>query len=102
MTMLTRDIGKLVKTIFPETVASTGAGSVTILPTSDVGGHSLLIQATTGGFYLSPLTTALTSTNGWWLDEGELLNLAIEGNGFLSLMSTDAAGKFQMIVFRSV
>jgi uncharacterized membrane protein len=100
--MLVRDIGRTVKAIFPETVASTAASSVTVIPTSDVGGQNLLIQATTVGFYLSPLTTALTSTNGYWLDESESLHLAIAGKGYLSVMSTGADGKYQMIVFNSV
>ena len=100
--MLVRDIGRTVKAIFPETVASTAASSVTVIPTSDVGGQNLLIQATTVGFYLSPLTTALTSTNGYWLDESESLHLAIAGKGYLSVMSTDASGKYQMIVFDGV
>jgi hypothetical protein len=100
--MLIRDIGRTVRAIFPETAASTGAGSVTVIPSSDVGGYNLLIQATTKGFWLSPLTTALTSTNGYWLDESESLHLAIAGKGYLSVMSTDASGKYQMIVFNSV
>ncbi len=97
--MLVRDIGKTVKAIFAETPASTAASSVTVIPTSDVGGYNLLIQATTKGFWLSPLTTALTETNGFWLNEGESLELTIKGGGFLSVMSTAADGKYQMIVF---
>ena len=100
--MLVRDIGRTVKAIFAETPASTAASSVTVIPTSDVGGYNVLIQATTKGFYLSPLTTTLTSANGYWLDESECLHLAIPGKGYLSVMSTDATGKYQMIVFNSM
>ncbi len=98
--MLVRDIGLPVRAIFPETAASTAAGTVTVIPTSDVGGYNVLIMASTKGFFLSPLTTALTQANGYWLGEGKSLQFAVEGGGYLSLMSTDATGKYQMIVFK--
>ncbi len=98
--MLVRQLHRQVKTVYGETPASTALTKATTIPTSDVGGYDVLIRCTTKGVWLTPMTSAITETNAWWLAEGESLELNIPTSGGLWFLSTDAGGKYCMLVFK--
>jgi hypothetical protein len=86
--------------VFGETLASTGVGTATTCPTSDVGGYDTLIRCTTKGVWLTPLSSAISEANAFWLPEKEEIALSIPTTGGLWFLSTDATGKYCMIVFK--
>ncbi len=90
--------------IQPITAASTAANVVSVgqATTNMKKGDLCTIQCTTGRmfFLTDTLGTVLTSTqqNGWELEEGDTMDF-VAASSFLYTLSTDTAGKFQMIVW---
>lgn len=99
MVNYTREIPKEVKNIVTERVASTTAGTPTILSSTSYGENFYVtIQCTTGNIYYSPLSTAPATTDAWKLEEGEKEILKIPS--YLSLLGGSTTAAFQAIIWK--
>jgi hypothetical protein len=97
--MYIRDIPPLLKTIIPEFAPSTntGAAGTRVFGEVELGGTGYArVQCTTGTIYISTLTTAPTTTNGWKLDDNDQpLNLCYTEN--IALYSTSTGSMAQIL-----
>jgi hypothetical protein len=93
-----RPILKSMKAVVPTTVASTSAGAVKHLPTATYGENfAATIMCTTGIIYISTLTTAPTSTNGYEVKERETIDLNVPSN--LAIIGNSTTAAYQAIVW---
>lgn len=84
-----------IKAIKPLTIASTG---ITKLGSSTYGGFfNITLFSSTGGIYLSPLSTAPTTTNSYYLGEGKSLALQVESQ--VSLFGDSTTATYQAIIW---
>lgn len=92
-----------IKDIIPETLSSTTASAANSLITYNstlynIGTNALItIVATTGNTWIDPTETA--TTNSFKLTEGDSLNLQINGEGTLSIVSDSTLAKIQAIIW---
>lgn len=95
--IFTRPMFKKVKTIIFENVASTSAGAVDTISSTDYGENfSVTVQCSTGTIYINPLAAA-TTTNGFALQENESLELKVENQ--LSIIGDSTTAAYQAIVW---
>ena len=84
-----------VRTIVPETFASTTAGTANSLNTTSI--TPLTIQCTTGTIWINP-STVVTTANGFKLVEGDVLDLLVKST--LSTLSTGVTASYQAIMWK--
>lgn len=95
--MYYKEIFKTPKTIYPEAVASTTAGTPTNL---SINGLPVTVHCTTGDIYINASTVAST-TNGYMLQDTAGHNeLNIYVPNTLSILGASTAAKYQAIAWQ--
>jgi hypothetical protein len=62
-----------------------------------MGNMELTITMSTGNAYVSPLTTTLTSTNGFYLEEGDSLNIMVPE--YLAIVGDSTTAAYRAIIW---
>lgn len=86
------------KTIIPQTVASTTASSVSFITGATYGENfPITLHCLTGDLHISTLSTAPSTSVGFKLTSGDVLDLNVPS--YLALMSTSTGAIYQAIVW---
>jgi hypothetical protein len=95
--MFTKTVFRPIKAIIPENVASTSAGAVDTVSSTDYGlNFDITLNCSTGVVYINSLTAA-TTTNGFRLEEGEAIDLRVSSS--LSIIGNSTTAAYQAIVW---
>lgn len=96
----TKSSFRKIKNIIPITVASTTANAVSKINSSDYGAYmDLTISMSTGNAYISTLTTTLTSTNGFYIKEGDVIDLQVPD--YLAIVGDSTTSAYKAIIWDS-
>lgn len=86
------------KTIIPQTVASTTAAAVSFITSTTYGENfPITLQCLTGDIHVSTLSTAPSTSVGFKMSGGDVLDLNVES--YLALVSTSTSAAYQAIVW---
>lgn len=86
------------KIIIPQTFCSTSAASVSFVSSTTYGENfPITFQCLFGDIHISTLSTAPSTTVGFKMTAGDVIDLNVQS--YLSLMSTSTTASYQAIVW---
>lgn len=85
------------KTIIPQTFCSTSAASVSFISGAYGENFPITFQCLSGDIHISTLSTAPSTTVGFKMTSGDVIDLNVPS--YLSLMSTSTTASYQAIVW---
>lgn len=83
-----------IRTIVPETFASTTSSVASTLNTT--GDATVSLMCSTGAIWINPLATA-TTANGFKLNEYDIIDLVVPNS--LSIISDSTTAKYQAVIW---